>query len=168
MLNIREELDKLKTIPLQGQAIEITNPTKTTLAEIKDDLNKLTKAQRINANKLDEMIEYAEDKIDYEEEIRQLKRAKKETEDNLSLIVSMLLESLDTFETVYRYAKKSNNLEWKEQLTSLWDALSEKMLSHKLVRIDGEGQKASPILHDVVNVVESDNETSGIIVDAYI
>lgn len=104
-----------------------------------------------------------ESMLDLIEEIQEAQQGKEEPQDEQ--LLSIVLMSLDNFEDIYQYVKKTEESHWKEQITSMWGKIGDQLFVKGFIRIEDIGKIANPELHEVITTTKVEGVENNTILD---
>jgi len=99
--------------------------------------------------------EQKKEKNNIEEKMRSINLEFKKSEKEKDSLVDLLIFTNDTFEDLFRFVKKSNNIEWYEQMEIQWKKIGEKLLTQGITRIDPIDTIFSPFIHTALKTSQN-------------
>lgn len=135
------------------------------VAEFTKVLKRLGKDQYRYANQMEEILVLLEEQEQHHNEVKMFKEQYEKNEQESGELLHALLGLADSLEDVYRYALKSGDGAWHQQMNLQWDRAGQILSRYGITRIEGEGDACDLSIHTATAVGSSYDMPHGYVLE---
>lgn len=162
MLDVSKELREYQMIDLEERIGDGDRELPEVIGKFTNYLERLGKDQLKFAQQLEEIFLLIENSSE-QNKIAQAEAEKKKQE--IDDLLEAMIALADSLEDIYKYAFKSVQGSWKEQVSLLWKKIADQLEKFEIKRIEGTGTFFDPHLHVASEVKEYPGVAHGQILD---
>lgn len=146
MIDVNREISKYHPIYMNKKEVEDSagHAIGMILKTVTDEIQKFEKRQFMTVQKIEEIFAIIEDEKELTGALRECKKMLQTVEEEKQCIIQGVITLGDALEDIYRYALRTEEESWKQQLEVVWGKTGERLSLFGISRIEGKGQMFMP------------------------
>jgi len=165
VLDVNKELQEYKPIDLEQEGANPRKEVPEIMGHFSKTLERVGKEQFKVSRQLEEIFSLLEEEKEQDAENKKVRQELEMKEQEKEALLQLILEMADSLEEIHRYALRSGEKAWREQLVLQWQKTGEQMEKLGIQRLKGAGSIFDPQLHAAAEVKEYPGVPHGLILD---
>ncbi|KYH35258.1 protein GrpE [Clostridium tepidiprofundi DSM 19306] len=165
MIDIKDEIKKYKKVNLSEAYGKFEDEIAIVMNGFSKMVERFSKEQYKTFCSIEEIIDTLEEKVENNSITKELVENKKHMESENRKLIKGIININDLFESIYFFARKTNDEKWIKQIGVLWNKISKINLKLGLIRIEDINVSFDNELHRVIQAKEVSNEEENSMID---